>query len=81
MNMHRYVCFVLDVLHHFKQHNLWGRTKMERKAGRKTRVQVFNVTCVTGVFTFEIDASGKYLSLKSLLKVFRSTMLSVLVFK
>ena len=36
---------------------------MERKAGRKTRVQVFNASCVT-FFTFETDAACKYLSPK-----------------
>ena len=41
MNLHTYICFMLDVVNHFKQHNSWGRTKMERKDGIKTRVQVF----------------------------------------
>ena len=50
MNLQRYVCFVLDVLHPFKQRHSWGRTKMERKAGRKTRVQVFECNLCTGFF-------------------------------
>ena len=41
MNLHTYICFMLGVVHHFKQHNSWGRTKMEKKDGIKTRVQVF----------------------------------------
>ena len=36
MNLHTYICFMLDVVHHFKQHNSWGRTKMEKKDGIKT---------------------------------------------
>ena len=66
MNLHTYVCFVYDVVHHFKQHNSWGRAKLERKEGRKTRVQVFK--CILCYFlTFAIDAAGKYLSPKNLL--------------
>ena len=65
MNLHTYVCFVLDVVYNFKQHNSWGRTKTERKAGRKTRVQVFQcILCNVFFFTFETDAAGKYLSPK-----------------
>ena len=55
MNLHTYICFLIvsipdlcnlitfmyDAVHRFKQHNSWGRTKMERKDGIKTRVQVF----------------------------------------
>ena len=67
MNLHTYVCFVYDVVHHFKQHNSWGRTKMERKEGRKTRVQVFYCILCNFFLTFEIGARGKYLSPKNLL--------------
>ena len=55
---------MLDVVHHFKQHNSWGRTKMERKDGIKTRVQVFQCILCNVFFTFETDAAGKYLSPK-----------------
>ena len=41
MNLHTCVCFVYDAVHHFKQHNSLGRTKMDIIKGRKTKVQVF----------------------------------------
>ena len=44
MNLHTHVCFVYDFVYHLKQHNSWGRTKMERKEGRKTRAQV--IKCI-----------------------------------
>ena len=73
-----YICiFVLGVVHHFKQHNSWGRTKIERKAGRKTRVQVFNASCVTFFLHLKPMQLVNISVQKSLLKVFRSTMLSV----
>ena len=56
---------MLDAVHHFKQHNSWGKIKMERKDGIRTRVQVFK--CILSnvfFFTFETDAAGKYLSPK-----------------
>ena len=63
MNLHTYVCFVLDVVPYFKQHNSWGRTKMERKRDKRQGCKYFNASCVT-FFTFEIDAAGKYRSPK-----------------
>ena len=63
MNLHTSVCFVLDVVHHFKQQNSWGRTKMERKAEERQGCKYFNASCVT-FFTFETDAAGKYPSPK-----------------
>ena len=61
MNLHTYVFFVYDFMYHLKQHNSWGRTKMERKEGRKTRAQVIKCILCNVFFTFEIDTAGKYL--------------------
>ena len=44
-----------------------GRMKMGIIKGRKTKVQVFLCIMCNVCFTFEIDASGKYFSPKSLL--------------
>ena len=66
MNLHTYVCFVYDVVHHFKQHNSWGRTKMGKKREERQGCKYFKASCVT-FLTFEIDAAGKYLSPKNLL--------------
>ena len=41
MNLHTYVCFVYDGVHHFKQHYSKDRTKMGIKEGRKTKERVF----------------------------------------
>ena len=37
MNLHTYVCFMYDVVHHFKQHYSRDRTKIGIKEGRKTK--------------------------------------------
>ena len=76
MNLHTYVLFVLDVniILNNTMHGVEPRWKEKRE--ERQGCKYFNVSCVK-FFTFEIDAAGKYLSPKSLLKVFCSTMLSV----
>ena len=67
MNLHTYVCWCMMLYIILNNTIHRGRTKMEIKKGKKEqKYKYFNASCVT-VFTFEIDADGKYLSPKSLL--------------
>ena len=73
------LCSMLYIILNNTIHGVEPRWKEKREEEQERKY--FNATCVTFFFTFEIDAAGKFLSPKSLLKVFSSTMLSVLVFK
>ena len=66
MNLHTYVCFVYDVVHHFNNIILGVEPRWKEKREERQGCKYFNASCVT-FLTFEIDAAGKYISPKNLL--------------